>query len=154
MKEVERIAEQLRRAWEGEAWHGPALRQILSGLSANGALERPIRSVHTIWEIVLHITAWEKVAAEALRGTPVNVTDAEDWPVVTSNEDKDWETTVQALEAGNGRLRQLILQFAEERLNETVPGKQYSFYILLHGMIQHDLFHAGQISLLKKAMTP
>ena len=56
MKESERIADPLRRAWEGEAWHGPPLKEILAGVTAAQAAARPAAAAHSIWEIVHHIT--------------------------------------------------------------------------------------------------
>jgi uncharacterized damage-inducible protein DinB len=59
MNEVQRIVDQLRRAFEGEAWHGPAVMQILEGITAAQAAAHPASGAHSIWEIVLHIAAWE-----------------------------------------------------------------------------------------------
>jgi hypothetical protein len=62
MSEIHRIADQLKRSLEGEAWHGPALRELLSGVTAKQAAARPLAGAHSIWEIVLHI-----IGSEGLR---------------------------------------------------------------------------------------
>jgi uncharacterized damage-inducible protein DinB len=86
MSEIEKVVEQLRRAFEGNAWHGPAMREILADVTAPGAAAKPLAEAHSIWDIVLHMTVWEDVVRRRL-----------------------------------------------------------------HGIIQHDLYHAGQIAVLKKA---
>jgi len=152
MREVKRIEDQLRRAMEGEAWHGPSLREILEGITAGEAAQRPIPDAHSIWEIVLHITVWESVVRRRLAGEVIVELPPElDWPRPRDGGEAPWKQALAALVRGNQLLRQAILGLNEERLRDTVPGKNYSMYYMLHGVVQHDLYHAGQIALLKKA---
>ena len=154
MGEAERIADQLRRAYEGEAWHGPALREVLAGVTAAQAARRPLRDAHTIWEIVLHIATWESVVRRRLEGEEIGELPPEqDWPPVRDTSEAAWKKALADLEKGNQRLRDVIASLPEARFAETVPVKGYSFYYMLHGVVQHDLYHAGQIALLKKAAT-
>src|SRR6476661_7339206 len=67
--ECSRMADQLRRAFEGNAWHGPAVRELLTDINASQAAAHPIDSAHSIWELLLHIEAWERVAIAAIGGT-------------------------------------------------------------------------------------
>jgi len=153
MKEADRIADQLRRAMQGEAWHGPSLREILAGVTAAQAAARPIAAAHSIWDLVHHITAWEGIVLRRLDGETVKDVSSEiDWPPVSEPSEAAWQRALAALEAGNRRLCDAIAQLPDERLRERVPGKQDSFYLELHGIVQHDLYHAGQIALLKKAL--
>jgi uncharacterized damage-inducible protein DinB len=152
MVEVERIAEQLRRAFEGEAWHGPSVHELLASTTRGQAAKRPIPGAHTIWEIVLHIGVWESVVRRRLLGESItDLAPEHDWPPVRDVTEPAWRKTLEELEQGHLQMRQAITQVTDERLNETVPGKDYTVYVMLHGIIQHDLYHAGQISLLKKA---
>jgi len=80
MSETRRIAGLLRAAFEGEAWHGPAVKEALAGVGAAQAAARPIARAHTIWEIASHIAAWENVVLRRLAGERVELSDAEDWP--------------------------------------------------------------------------
>jgi uncharacterized damage-inducible protein DinB len=153
MKEAERIADQLRRAMQGEAWHGPSLREILAGVTAAQAAARPIAAAHSIWELVNHITAWEGIVLRRMGGEAVkNVSSEIDWPPVGEKSEAAWQQALAALEASNHRLCDAIAKLPDKRLRERVPGKQDSFYGELHGIVQHDLYHAGQIALLKKAL--
>jgi uncharacterized damage-inducible protein DinB len=152
MSEVERIAEQLRKAFEGKAWHGPSVRELLSSTTRGQAAKRPIPGAHTIWEIVLHIGVWESVVRRRLQGELVtNLAPEQDWPAVRDVSEGAWWKTLEDLEKGHRQLRQSIIRLTDERLGETVCGKDYTVYVMLHGIIQHDLYHAGQIALLKKA---
>ena len=151
MSEVERIADQLRRAYDGEAWHGPSLRELLEPVEAATAAARPIPDAHTIWEIVLHLITWEDVARARLEGERTEPTSDEDWPAVLETTEEAWKDTVAALQVVQGRLRDAIGKLEDEDLLRRAVGHSYSNYELLHGVIQHDLYHAGQISLLRKA---
>ncbi len=153
MSETHRINSQLKRAYQGEAWHGPSLRELLEGVTAEQAVARPIPSAHSIWELVNHIIAWEQIAKLRLEGDPVkNPSDEMNFPPVTETSEAAWNATLQALEASNQALRNAVKKIDDAKLDDIVPQAPYSNYALLHGVIQHDLYHAGQIALLKKAV--
>jgi uncharacterized damage-inducible protein DinB len=153
MREIERIAGQLRSAWEGESWHGPPVRTILSGIAAEKARARPLAGTHSIWELTLHIATWESIVARRLRGERiVEVVVSEDWPPVLDASDQGWEHALEQLEASHRMLETEISSFPNTSLGATVFGKDYNYYVMLHGIVQHDLYHAGQIALLKKAL--
>jgi len=150
MKEVERIADQLKRAFEGGAWHGPSVTEVLNGVSAETASRRPITGAHTIWEIVQHINAWQVGARRRVQKEFVKLTDAEDWPAVNSSDETAWKTALDAIHKSYEQLMSVIKGLDDSELDQKVPGAQYTVYVVLHGVIQHDLFHAGQIAVLKK----
>jgi uncharacterized damage-inducible protein DinB len=152
MSEIQRIVDQLRRAFERDAWHGPAVRELLAGVTADRAAAKPLAHAHSIWEIVLHISTWENIVRRRLRGEVINDLPAEeDWPAVRDASEAAWRKALQDLEQANQALREAIAPLDETRLAESVPGKSHSVYVMLHGLIQHDLYHAGQIAVLKKA---
>lgn len=153
MREIERIVDQLRRALDGPAWHGPALEEVLSGLSASEAAARPLRSTHTIWEIVLHLIAWHHATRRYLDRRPVALAPDEDWPPVPEATEAAWQQALDTLRTSHERLVEAVRRQPDEILEETVPDRDFSFYVLLHGVVQHDLYHAGQVILLRKAMT-
>jgi DinB superfamily len=146
-----RIADQLHRAFEGDAWHGPALREILSGVEEEHAASHGVAGVHSIWELVNHIETWERVALRAVSGIamPKSMPPERDWPPISRGA---WEAATNQLFATNAQLCHVIRNFQDARLHETVPGRSYDFYHLFHGMVQHGLYHAGQIMLLRKAI--
>ncbi|HEU4836826.1 MAG TPA: DinB family protein [Pyrinomonadaceae bacterium] len=156
MTEVERIRDQFRRAFEGEAWHGPSVLAVLDGVTAQQAAAHPIPGAHSIWELTLHIAAWERACLRRLNGDPAQLPDAEDWVRINDTSDAAWENTKQQLIDNHHELLNAIASVDESRLDEPImthPNIPFSStYVTLHGGVQHDLYHAGQIAILKKAL--
>ena len=154
MSEIQRIEDQLRRAFEGNAWHGPAVRELLNDVTAAQAAGRPLPNAHSIWEIALHIATWEKIVRRRLQGEMVgNLPMEQDWPPVLDTSEAAWGQAVRDLEQENHDLRAAIAQSTEAHLADMAPGKDHSVYVMLQGVVQHDLYHAGQIAVLKKAQS-
>jgi hypothetical protein len=152
--ECDRIADQLRRGFGGDPWHGPPLSDLLAGVAAEQALARPLLCGHTIWELVLHLETWTNAASDAARGIPMPklVGTEQDWRPIADGDPAAWSQATDRLFQCAERLAQEIEQFTDQRLSETVPGRKYDFYYLFHGIVQHSLYHGGQIALLKKAV--
>ncbi len=151
MSETARIAVQLKRAFAGDAWHGPALMEILAGVDATRAEARPISTAHTIWELTLHIYAWDSVILRRIAGKAASPSDDENFPKIKDPSEAAWRATLANLQRQHQELLEAISNMPDSRLTEQVPGKDYDFYFLLHGTVQHALYHAGQIVLLKRA---
>ena len=145
------IADQLRRAFEGDAWHGPALLELLQGVNAATAAAKPVGNAHSIWELVLHIAAWDAAALRRLSGEKTQLTGEANFPAVPKPTEAAWRNGVARAKRTHERLVKTVGSLSESRLRERVPGKKYDFYHLLHGVAQHELYHAGQIAILKKA---
>jgi len=153
MSETARIADQLRRAFDGEAWHGDSLFEILEGVTAAQAAARPVAHAHTIWELVLHIAAWDGAVLRRLSGVALELSDAENFPPVKDTSEAAWRKTLAEVRRVHAELVSTVSALPDSRLDEIVPGKEgahYTFYYMLHGVVQHELYHAGQIALLKK----
>ncbi len=151
-KEADNIADQMERAFEGDAWHGSSISEILADISAKQAAARPIPEAHTIWEIVHHTTVWQRTVRERLQGQPiVPLPDNEDWPPVTDFSASAWEETVRDLRAEYKLLRNEALRWRDRDLGEATEGQRFTVYEMLHGVVQHGLYHAGQIAVLEKA---
>ena len=153
MTEIERILDQLQRAYEGNAWHGPAVREVLAGVTAAQAAARPLENAHTIWELVHHIAVWESVVRRRLEGerSEINISSPEDWPPPDDKSEAAWEQAKASLDRGHHALREAIARVSESRLDEPILEGLSTVYVTLHGAIQHDLYHAGLIAILKKA---
>ena len=151
MTEVARIADQLERAWEGPAWHGPSVREVLKDVTAERAAARPLADAHSIWEIVLHLRTWEDAVCRRAGGEPVRQPTAEeDWPPVRATDRAAWDAALAELEQGHERLMRAIERLDDASLFAPVPEPRTRLYVLLHGIVQHDLYHAGQIALLRR----
>ena len=147
MRAIERILDQLNRAWEGEAWHGPALRTLLDGVSDEGSRAHPIAGAHSILEIVVHCGAWMDVVSHRIAGNPRELTPEEDWRDVASMHFAD---AVDELTNAEGRLCDAVARLGSSDLDQVVAGQTTTVYTTVHGAIQHNLYHAGQIALLRK----
>jgi len=152
--ECNRIAHQLASTINGEAWYGDSIREILSDVTAGQAKAHPIPKAHSIWELVLHIEAWCKLATGAVQGIPIPPWPAMpkelDWPPVTGTGEHAWKDTLQLFFESSRKFVEAIKGFSDERLEATVPGRTYNFYRLFQSMTQHAVYHSGQIALLKK----
>ena len=153
MKETERIQDQLRRAFTGNSWHGPSVLEILENVTAAQAAEHPIAGAHSIWELVLHIKAWQDACRRRLEGDRAELPDEEDWPAIGDTSNDGWENALRALRESYQALSEAVAKVDDARLNNPILEGMPSVYITLHGAVQHDLYHAGQIAILKKAST-
>ena len=96
MSELQRIQDQIARSLDEEAWHGPALMQVLSGVDARAATARPIPSAHTIWEILLQVPSSAELVVARLMGEARTLSPEEDWPAPPTVTDHDtWEADVR-----------------------------------------------------------
>jgi uncharacterized damage-inducible protein DinB len=152
MTEIERIADQLKRAFEGEAWHGPSIQEALAGVTAEQATARPLAHAHTIWEIVLHLAAWDGVVRRRLEDEQVDNPDEGDWPLVKDRSEAAWSDTLEWLKNNHTKLRRTVSWLDDASLDKPLTGSKSTAYVTIHGSIQHYLYHAGQIAMLKKAL--
>jgi uncharacterized damage-inducible protein DinB len=151
--EIMRLEEQLRLALEGEAWHGPSVLETLTGVSAEQASSHPIPGAHSIWELLLHIGSDYTLLLRRMAGDGRPLTPEEGWPGCPPATAENWQQAVEALRRLNQQLREAVHAFPADRLDEPlVPEVPYSAYIQFIGVTQHNLYHAGQISLLKRAL--
>lgn len=151
MRETERIADQLNRAFVGDAWHGPAVMEILEGVTAEEAGARQFADAHSIWELALHIEAWTRACRRRLQGEHAQLSDAEDWPAVTGSDEGAWRQTQESIKQAHEELAAAIKELEDSQLEQPIVEGMSSVYVTLHGVIQHSLYHAGQIAILKKA---
>ena len=152
--EARRLADQLRRAFDGSAWHGPAVLELLEDVNATTAAAKPLPDVHSIWELFLHIAAWDGAALRRLAGEKCQPTGTDNFPPVLKATEAAWRKAVAEAKRTHSTLVKMVAALPDTRLRDRVPGKRYDFYHMLHGIAQHELYHAGQIAVLKKARRP
>lgn len=159
MSEIDRIVDQLQREHRGDPWHGSPLLEILDGVTAAQAAARPLPQAHSIWELVLHVTAWKGEVCRRLSGAPAGEPAGGDWPAAGDPTDQRWNDARARLEAVHEQLIAAIRRLSESLLFEPTKdprnrplGTGVTYYELLHGLVQHDVYHAGQIAILKRAL--
>ena len=158
--EITRIVDELDREHAGDAWHGTPLRQILSEVDHTQAAARPYEGAHTIWQLVLHITAWKNEVRRRIGGAPAGLPAEGDWPVPPKPSAQAWREAVAALEEAHRALVSAVQRLPEATLftptndpRERETGQGVTHYVLLHGIAQHDVYHSGQIAFAKKALS-
>jgi uncharacterized damage-inducible protein DinB len=151
MNESERLALELERAIEGAAWHGPSWCEAVEGVDRHAAVRRPIPAGHTIAEIVGHTALWFDVVRRRLDGETPQVPDDEDWRESIPESDAAWQAAVAKSMANGRALVQTVRRFPAERLHTPRPRVESTWYELVSGELQHAIYHAGQVALLKKA---
>jgi uncharacterized damage-inducible protein DinB len=159
MSEASRLIDQFERAHDGDPWHGSPLRAILEGVTAKQAATRLANGGHSIWELVLHITGWRNEVAQRATGKPAGEPAGGDWPAAGEPTDVRWKAALGALDASHKNLVSVVRGMTDAHLLKPTNdprhqplGTGVSYYELLHGIVQHDAYHAGQIAMLKKVL--
>ncbi len=158
MTERSRLVEELDRVFRGDPWYGPSVRAVLQDVTAREARARPLPAAHSIWELVLHMTGWKAEVRSRLGGASAGTPPQGDWPVVPDGDDQ-WKDALAALEATHDGLLAALRSGSDEALEAPVLdqrdpalGTGLTQWQTLRGVLQHDVYHLGQISLLKRAL--
>lgn len=149
-REIEHLAGEHRRALRGEAFHGPGVLEVLEGVTAQTAQRRSVPGAHTIWEIVRHIEVWDRVVLRRIQGEIFDPTPEEDWPPVLESDEASWVRDVAAMVATHEELNRAILGLTPGALEVRVAENRPELFRLVYGASHHELYHAGQIAILRK----
>lgn len=145
---VRRLIQQLEEVYDGKPWYGTAVKPSLAKVNPALAKESLLPNKKNIAKILRHMVAWRQYLIEHIKGNQsyrIEINSPVDWPPV---EGLSWAELVQELETSQTQLLQLLSQQEDAWLQQTVDGKKYSFLVLVEGIIQHDVYHLGQINLL------
>jgi uncharacterized damage-inducible protein DinB len=151
--ETTRIKDMLRREYDGEIWHGPSLTEVLDGITASQATKRINDKSKNIAEFVVHITNWRVFTLEKLTGGEsfdIILDSTDDWTKINSLTDEAWQEILTNLADTQTELLEILETYSDRKLDNIVSGRKYSIYMLLRGIIQHDIYHAGQMMLVKR----
>lgn len=154
-QETSRIIQQFRAAAHGTPWHGDSTFKILEGITAKEAAAKPIPNSQSIWDYLLHLINWREYAIRNLIDSEpylVELNTEKDWTTIYDFSEEAWQATIEAYKKSTDDLSKAIETIDDGKLEEIMPGSKYSFYAVLHGVIQHDIYHSGQIRLLKKML--
>ena len=158
-RESDRLIDQFQRAHDGDPWHGSPVRTILDGVTHTQAAARLIPGAHSIWELVLHMTGWRNEVARRATGKPAGEPEGGDYPKVGDPSEARWLAALDALDAAHRNLVEVARTIGDEQMLRPTNdprnpplGTGVTYYELLHGIVQHDAYHAGQIAILKKML--
>ena len=151
MTETQNIVEQLRRALEADPWHGPSVLQVLEGVTPEIASAHPIAGAHSIWELLLHVTAWVRAVNTRLKNQAIELQGDANFPPVAQVSDAAWKEAADDLRRAHRELYATLERMTDADLAAPVPNRPYDRAFILHGLPQHHAYHGGQMALLKKA---
>ena len=151
--EISRIRAMIKYNWEGPMWYGGNFSAVLAGITKDKAFQKPTAGSHNIYELVAHMQCWRKFVLEHLKGNTeysVEINSELDWPHQYEHTEAAWYGITADLEGSQKELLDLLANFEDSKLAELVPGKKFNWYVFLHGVLHHDIYHSAQISILKK----
>jgi uncharacterized damage-inducible protein DinB len=148
MRLVEGMIEELNRTWNGEAWYGPSLRPLLEGITEERAKAHPIPNAHSILEVVIHSAFWMATTVRQLDGFAGPIPPEQDWRNVRTT---SWTEAIAELERGYAALLDRVARMSDEEMKRMLANRKYTAYTLLRGITEHNIYHAGQLAMLKKA---
>ena len=151
--EISRISKMLKHNWEGPMWYGGNLTTVLAGITKEKAFHKPAAGSHNIYELVVHMQCWRKFVLENLKGNAaysVEINSEIDWPTNYEFTEAAWYSATAELENSQKELLEALNNIEDSKLEELVPGKKFNWYVLLHGILHHDIYHSAQIAILKK----
>jgi len=144
----------LDEAYDRKSWHGPNLRGALRGITAAEASWRPGKGRHNIWELTVHAAYWKYSVTRRLVGDPRGSfpLKGSNWftrPEGAANEDA-WRADLTLLAESHRALRAAVGRLRPKDLKTIPRGSRTTVRALVTGVAAHDLYHAGQIQLLKR----
>ena len=154
------LIDQLERAHAGDPWHGSSRAVLVADVTADEARRRPGSAVHSIWELVLHMTAWTREVTRRLHGGKAADPEMGDWPALpAAPDDRAWRAALAALDEAHVALRDTVRELDSIRLAAPVGdernaalGTGVTFAQTINGLVQHDAYHSGQIAIVKKLL--
>ncbi len=161
MNDVAFMTDQLLQGYAGDPWHGPSTLALLAGLTAEEAAAHPVAGAHSIWEIVLHMTAWQNEVRKRMAGKPATFPKEGDWRQPAEVSAAAWTAvrddlgdSLTALVRDLGALMESDLESKVGALSSQDPAvaTEVTFRAMLSGLVQHNAYHSGQIALVRKAL--
>ena len=153
VKETTRIQQLLKNSWDGWMWHGNNIKIVLQDINGEKAFRKPSAGLHNIYELVMHMYCWRNFVYQHLAGNAeykVKLNSTNDWPTSYEQTEATWSEALELLEKSQTGLVEVFEKFDDSKLEESMHGRKFNWYIFIHGMIQHDIYHSGQIAILKK----
>ncbi len=148
--EINRIIGQTKRAYNGDSWHGTNLEDSINSVQIEKVFRIPYPGGNSIWRLVMHLSTWYDVAIKRLDGTPYDPPRSDDFPDPETQSEEAWESAKLKLADNHKRFLERLAELSDGDLELKVAEVGYPTYVLLHGIVQHLLYHAGQIAVLSR----
>lgn len=153
-KEIKRLIRTMKKNFEGSPWYGPSFRDVMEDISVRKAFSRPVENAHCMAEILCHMISWRELLNKRLQGDDsFSVTQKEsfNWKRFDPDPEKAWQVLQQAITTNQEQIIASLEKSEDTLLDQKVAKRKYTYRTLITGLIEHDVYHLGQIALLKKA---
>lgn len=153
MLETKHLKNQLYRLYEGEVWHGPSIKEVLTGVLPSTATTRITPQSKNIAEYLQHLINWRTFALEKMTGGDsfdIILNSEADWSTINELSQEQWNELIENYEESQTELLEVLGTYSDRKLEAIVPGRKYSFAMLIDGIIHHDIYHSGQMMLIRK----
>ena len=155
--EVTILLEMIDQAFDHRAWHGTNLKGALRGVTAKQAAWRPGKGRHNVWELAVHAAYWKytvrrRILGEKRGSFPLEGSNWFERPTVDAFTEKAWKDDVALLVETHKTLRAAVATLTPKQLAATPRGSRFNMRALVVGIASHDLYHTGQIQLIKRLM--
>jgi len=151
-REILLIAEQLKEAYSGAPWFGRSISEILNEIEGDIAFKKP-SGQHSILELMWHMITWKEFTLSRLNTDSqksVQYFEENDWRELDHSDKSLWQQGLQRFTKLHNELIDVIQRQKDDILSEIVGDRKYDFRKLLNGIVQHDVYHIGQIAYIKK----
>lgn len=152
---IEEVVVRLAEVYAGQPWYGKPLKTIFAEIDANKTGVFPGHGQHSLYQLVKHMLAWRTFVLERLKGNDafkVEVGSEADWMNPAATTAADWEKLLAEFDDNQQALVEVLSQCTEESLNRPVNGKSYPFKKLVEGIVDHDIYHGGQLVTTARAL--
>lgn len=150
MKEIERMANLFEDLYNGKPWLGETFVDTLGSITVEEAAKRIFPNFNSIWKLVNHVTEWRLNILKRIQGEVIETPEHNYFLPINDCTDEAWKQDLKRLAASQRRWLDFLKTFREEDLEKIYPTNQQTYYEHIHGILQHDAYHLGQIRLLIK----
>lgn len=149
---MEQLIAQLQNAFNGSPWYGDAILQRLTAIDYR-KVNTSLAASNSIAMLVKHIVNWRIFVLKKLAGDiefDIVLNDINDWTAISIQSEKEWVDLIAELQTTQDNIIKLLRKKDDAFLKTTVPNRTYTFEHMIEGIIQHDIYHLGQIGLLDR----
>jgi len=152
MQETERIIKLFENLFEGSPWIDVNLNGSLEQIPSAVAAKKLSANRNSIWEIVNHIIGWRLNVLKRINGKEITSPDNNYFETIKETSESAWRETLAQLKDSQRQWINFLKTFNEDDFTKVYPGNNMTYYEHIHGIIQHDAYHLGQIILLSKTL--
>jgi len=152
-KEINKLVRKMKSIYDGDPWYGDSIQKKLQNITPEIALERPIPDAHCIAELLAHIISWRELLNKRLQGEDafsVSQQESFNWTRFDPDPETMWDSLLKALDKNQQQIISQLKQEDDALLNQKVAQRSYNYRYLIKGIMEHDIYHLGQIALLRK----